>query len=116
MRTGSFQQVFGKINGTAVYLGTATSSGTAVSFTSGISVGDVLMLQAVSDVYVLPLASGDKVDGVAIPTVTSSNGVFLADTEKYMVTLPDRSAGDQTPSIQVISSSGTASVKIFKLV
>jgi hypothetical protein len=92
------------LNGSPTYLGTVTSTGasatnasTATPFT--LTRGSLLLLQADATVYVVSGAS-----------VSSSNGVKVAADEKFYLLL----TSEQT-TLAVISASGTANVKVFRL-
>lgn len=115
MRIQNTVNLLGSLNGSAIYLGTISATTTAANFTTGLASGMTIMLQAVGDVYVLPCSPTSMHEGATIPTITSSNGILLADGEKFMMTLPDVAVGGPTASVQAITASGTASVKVFKL-
>ena len=112
-------QIMEQLNGSPQYLGTIQSTGSNVisSLSSVIKPGDRLLVQPDAAGYIL------AADASSSPTVTnsSSNGVKLAADEKFYITL----ATNQTPNkintadegwLQWISGSGTANLKVWRLV
>lgn len=115
----SVAQIMEQLNGSPQYLGTIQSTGSNVisNLSSLIQPGDRLLVQPNAAGYVL------AADSSSSPTVTNSSttGVRLAANERFCITL----ATNQTPNkintedegwLQWISSSGTANLKVWRLV
>lgn len=96
------------INGSPRYLGTIVAttakdnSSTASAFT--ISAGSTILLQSDTACYVLAGTSADQTQ----PTVSATNGVYLAALEKYQFILPRATA-----LVQAIAVTGTSNVKVW---
>jgi hypothetical protein len=120
-RASTMASKFGMVNGCPSYLGTISATTTAASFTTSLTPDCVVFVQPDADCYILVGAAASRLqDGSTVPTVTSSNGVKILADEKYFIALPDLDnsygiAGQITPAIQAITSSGAASVRVFKL-
>lgn len=128
MRTGAIHQLFSEINGVPTYVETvqstgaaATSTGYATSAGSGTTAkGLRLLLQPDAVCYIKVGAVGDVgLDGIAVTAVTSANGMKIAADEKFFLCLPEDNFPRQgitgLTKIQVISASGTANLKVFRL-
>jgi hypothetical protein len=116
----SVERIMEQLNGSPQYLGTiAVTTANSISNLSGaIRPGDRLLLIADAACYVL---AGDSAT-VPSTVLTASNGVVLAASEKFYMTLSD---GANTPGkyntkdeawVQAITASGTANLRVFRLV
>lgn len=127
MRTGSIHQLFSEINGVPTYVETVTSNGSAATSSgkanaagTGSAKGLRLLVQPDAACYIKVGATTETgVDGAAVPTVTAANGLKLAADEKFFLCLTEDNFPTQglvgMTKIQVISASGTANLKIFRL-
>jgi hypothetical protein len=108
-----------KYSGYPVLLGTIdytnaskTNNQASVAFgTSGLA-GKILLLQASTDVYVLPVLT-------ATATVSSSTGVLIVANERVQITMPDMDVMDEpgdTPIwLAAIRSSVSGNLRVWEL-